>query len=674
MSQTRSTLRLSLIYLLLCGCGSSDPAPVNTDVGADADTTDGGGDTTPDSVADDSSNDGDAAVEPDSAEDTTPDVDAETPDAEGDTADSVVEPCPEAADGDEIAPSVLHTPRWAFTPWISKDISDRADTEAFVAGFQERDIPVGVVVLDSPWETHYNTFVPNPARYGDFTELVSDLREDDIRVVLWITQMVNEFSFDAEAGGDIYEGASPGFELAQRCDFFVNNGTTYPWWKGSGAGIDFFDRDAMAWWHSLQNLVLDAGIAGWKLDFGDEYITTDTVITDAGEIPHQQYSEAYYRDFLEYGQQRRGVDEFVTMVRPYDRSYGFEGRFFARPEHSPVAWVGDNRRDWIGFVDALDHTFRSADAGYIVVGSDVGGYMDRNDENLTEAVAANENTFYSWVAMGALTPFFQLHGRANLTPWTYGEDPEETVRIYRYWSWFHTDLIPFFYSLSEEAIAGRATMIDPIGVTEGEWADDWRFMVGNAFLMAPILNDEWTRDVTLPEGDDWYDWWATDATTIAGGTVIEGWTSTDRLRVPLYVRAGSLVPMAISRDVTGLGSAASEGRQTMVWYPSAVENAPLTTHDEDGATTAWTAESRSRGQFTISANRLAAPTSFVIHTASSPSVITLQETDATLTPAFSLTEFEAGENIWFYDSEAERLYIRVAASETAVTVLGLSLL
>jgi hypothetical protein len=132
--------------------------------------------------------------------------------------------------------------------------------------------------------------------------------------------------------------------------------------------------------------------------------------------------------------------------------------------------------------------------------------------------------------------------------------------------------------------------------------------------------------------------------------------------------------MAISRDVTGLGSAASEGRQTMVWYPSAVENAPLTTHDEDGATTAWTAESRSRGQFTISANRLAAPTSFVIHTASSPSVITLQETDATLTPAFSLTEFEAGENIWFYDSEAERLYIRVAASETAVTVLGLSLL
>jgi alpha-glucosidase (family GH31 glycosyl hydrolase) len=53
-------------------------------------------------------------------------------------------------------------------PWISKDISTRDDTRAFVAGFRERDIPVGVVVLDSPWETNYNTFVPNPTRYPDF--------------------------------------------------------------------------------------------------------------------------------------------------------------------------------------------------------------------------------------------------------------------------------------------------------------------------------------------------------------------------------------------------------------------------------------------------------------------------------------------------------------------------
>src|SRR5690349_17156303 len=68
-----------------------------------------------------------------------------------------------------------HTPRWAFEPWISKDISSTDDTYDFVGGFQQRNIPVGAVVLDSPWETNYNTFVPNPTRYHDFADLVTKM-------------------------------------------------------------------------------------------------------------------------------------------------------------------------------------------------------------------------------------------------------------------------------------------------------------------------------------------------------------------------------------------------------------------------------------------------------------------------------------------------------------------
>ena len=101
-----------------------------------------------------------------------------------------------------------HTPRWAFEPWISKDISTAADTYDFVDGFRARDIPVGVVVLDSPWETNYNTFVPNPSRYPEFPTLVADMRSRGVRVVLWTTPMVNESSFDAEMGGDRYVGCS----------------------------------------------------------------------------------------------------------------------------------------------------------------------------------------------------------------------------------------------------------------------------------------------------------------------------------------------------------------------------------------------------------------------------------------------------------------------------------
>ena len=55
---------------------------------------------------------------------------------------SAADPCaPPATDADRAAPPPRHTPRWAFEPWISKDISDTDDTYAFVDGFAAAQHP-----------------------------------------------------------------------------------------------------------------------------------------------------------------------------------------------------------------------------------------------------------------------------------------------------------------------------------------------------------------------------------------------------------------------------------------------------------------------------------------------------------------------------------------------------
>ena len=125
--------------------------------------------------------------------------------------------CQFRTEADDLAPPPIDTPRWAFRPWISKDISDDADTRAFVQGFEERGIPVGAVVFDSPWATHYNSMVVNPERYPRFDQLIDDLHAKDIRVVMWVTQMVNRTGFDLEQGGDTYVGPSPNFEEGRSC-------------------------------------------------------------------------------------------------------------------------------------------------------------------------------------------------------------------------------------------------------------------------------------------------------------------------------------------------------------------------------------------------------------------------------------------------------------------------
>ncbi|MDF1563034.1 MAG: glycoside hydrolase family 31 protein [Deltaproteobacteria bacterium] len=495
----------------------------------------------------------------------------------------------EADGGVDAGPPPIHTPRWAFEPWISKDISDGPDTYAFVEGFQSRDIPVGTVVLDSPWETNYNTFIPNPERYPDFGQMVADLRERGVRVVLWTTQMVNEVSFDLEAGGDQYDGPAENFYEGLDEGYYVEEGATSFWWKGEGAGVDFFDPDASAWWRAQQNPLLDLGVAGWKLDFGENYLGADPLTTAAGEQSLQAYSEKYYEDFWVHGATRRGTEEFVTMVRPWDASYNFEGRFFARPEHAPICWVGDNRRDWIGLIDALDHIFRSVEAGYVVVGSDIGGYLDRDDVELTETIPFDETVFARWTAVGAMTPFMQLHGRANITPWTTPDDPARTVEIYRYWSKLHSYLVPFFYSLAQEAYAGGPHLMDPVGSTPAEWEGDWRFRVGEAFLVAPILDATGVRDVALPAGR-WLDWWALDGAPLEGGETLAAYDATATERLPLFLAEGAVVPMVVRDAALGFGSAASAGRDFVLAWPGSAATT-FRRHDEDGEVTTLSASS-----------------------------------------------------------------------------------
>ncbi|MEN9798819.1 MAG: hypothetical protein RL653_2515 [Pseudomonadota bacterium] len=472
---------------------------------------------------------------------------------------------------DESPTVKRHTPRWAFEPWISQDISTGQETRDFVAGFEARDIPVGVVVIDSPWETNYHSFIPNEARYPDFKALVSELRTRDIRTVMWMTQHQNVESFDAERGGDLYGKAAPDYAAGARAGHYVNDGGLDLWWKGRGASVDFFNPDAVRWWHRLQDRAFALGISGWKLDFGDEYVVGDTVRTRAGEVTKQAYSEAYYRDMLAYGTWALGPEEFTTMSRPYDASYGFPGRFFARREDCPIGWVGDNRRDWVGLVDALDHVFRSAQAGYVVLGSDIGGYLDLDDLDLAgPAIPFKQSVFARWTALGALMPFMQLHGRGNFAPWTVPELPDETVALYRYWATLHSELVPFFYSLSEEAYAGAAPPpIRPVGATPAEWASDWRYLLGEAFLVAPVFDDTGSRDVALPAGARWYDWWDEGGTGLDGGTTLAAVDTTDRSRVPLYVREGALVPLSVKDARTGTGSPAHAGALTLLAWPGA---------------------------------------------------------------------------------------------------------
>jgi alpha-D-xyloside xylohydrolase len=104
------------------------------------------------------------------------------------------------------------------------------------------------------------------------------------------------------------------------------------------------------------------------------------------------------------------------------------------------------------------------------------------------------------------------------------------------------------------------------------------YMLGPAFLVAPVLDQGITsRSVYLPAGADWYDWWTNKQ--FHGGHWIKAEAPIDRL--PLFVRAGSIVPLGVQVPNTMHRQMLSEIRV----FPGA--DGSFTLYDDDGVTNAY---------------------------------------------------------------------------------------
>ena len=171
-------------------------------------------------------------------------------------------------------------------------------------------------------------------------------------------------------------------------------------------------------------------------------------------------------------------------------------------------------------------------AGVPYVGVDIGGFGGDCTPEL----------YARWVQMGVFTPLCRTHsaiGTRDQEPWSFGPETESIARKYlslRY------QLMPYTYSLFEEASRTGSPVMRPLAYSYP--ADEQAYEVsdeilwGDAFLVAPICKEKTTRRaVYLPEGE-WHDFWSGERHV--GPSWIVARAPLDVL--PLYVRSGSIVP------------------------------------------------------------------------------------------------------------------------------------
>ena len=292
----------------------------------------------------------------------------------------------------------------------------------------------------------------------------------------------------------------------------------------------------------------------------------------------------------------------------------WEGQVKAHPERRPFAlhrngYAGLQRYGWLwsGDIDSTWKTLAAQVADAINVGlcgipywgTDTGGFVPTRE--LTPEL------YVRWFQFSAFCPLFRSHGRTwklrlpwgwnlgapgplegaeSLGDWPAAQDlrspyVEEICRKYlelRY------RLLPYIYSTMEQAHRSGLPPMRALWLAHPEdekalqIAD--QYMWGDQILVAPVLEPGAAqRKVYLPAGE-WWDFWSHQRAKSEGG--VEVTREVDLATIPLYVRAGAIVPIGPVRQYA---SEPSGEPVTLRVYPGA--DGQFSWYQDDGMSFAY---------------------------------------------------------------------------------------
>jgi len=450
-----------------------------------------------------------------------------------------------------------------------------------------------------------------------------------VRVTFWITANVN---LD-----------SPNYQYGLDHGYYLSDGRTVDWWKGEGSFIDFTNPDALQWWHSLMDIMLDMEIDGWKCDGTGPYLYLWIYAEGySGIIWPWEYMDMYYREFFNYSRERLG-DDRVTLSRPFD-SYGLPaGLVFAPRDVLASGWVGDQDPTFPGMRAAMFNIFESGERAYVNVGSDIAGY--REDE------IRDKELFVRWAQLGALCPIMENGGGGEHRPWMYDQ---EVLDIYRDFTLLHYSLKPYLYSQGADAYTAEVGLLRQIETA----TDKYRYMLGDNLFVTPFAYEGLDRDVEFPEGT-WIDWFTgTEYTAPHYENIVFPLD-----RYPLYIRKGGVIPLDMGADSI---VKCKEGTQAPITaridplesdsfnlYEEGGSGAVISYNTEDGLTLEISATSRDFAVW--------------VHGNTKPASVSVQP-HGDLAEKSSLEDLKAADTGWFYDSAASDLWIKPGSADRGLRI------
>ncbi|MBQ6689109.1 MAG: DUF5110 domain-containing protein [Bacteroidales bacterium] len=444
-------------------------------------------------------------------------------------------------------------PKWAMGYWQSRE-RYKTSTEMIEAleGFRKRKIPIDNIVMDwSHWrEDDWGGHEFDPARFPDPKAMVDSIHDMNGRMMISVWP---KFYVDTE---HYKEFDVKGWMYTRAYEDGIKD------WIGKGylyGFYDAYDPDARKlFWNQMYEHYYPLGIDAWWMDASEPNIRdcTDMDYRKALCGPtalgsSTEYFNAYAlmnADAIYNGQREADPDRRVFLLT---RS-GFAGL----QRYSTATWSGDIATRWEDMKAQISAGLNFAISGIPYWTMDIGGFCVENRYVAGQEIfnrTGHENADHKewrelntrWFQFGAFCPLYRAHGQYPFRePWEIAPEGHPAYESIVYYTKLRYRLMPYIYSLAGKTWFEDYTIMRPLVMdflSDRKVADIGdTYMFGPAFLVAPVYEyGARTREIYFPECDGWFDYYTNEYTPAGVTSVVDAPYG----RMPLYVRAGSIVPV-----------------------------------------------------------------------------------------------------------------------------------
>jgi alpha-glucosidase len=449
--------------------------------------------------------------------------------------------------------------RYSYYP--DKEVMTLAQT------FREKNIPADVIVLDIHYMDKYKIFTWDNKNFSDPKGLLKFLQDRGFKVVVM-----------CDPGIKVEDGYAP-YEAGKQDKVFLQypDGENYTGqvWPGWCHFPDFTNPATRTWWKNQLKFYTDLGLEGFWNDM-NEIATWGHALPENIEFDFDgnKGTTRQGRNLFGFQMARstyEGTRELLNGKRPFNLTRsGFSG-----VQRYAAVWTGDN----VSYDDHMLLGVRLVNSmgltGIAFAGYDAGGFVGE----------AGTKLFARWISIAALSPFFRGHTMINTRdaePWSFGEEVEQIARNFirlRY------QLMPYIYSLFNEAAGSgmpvqRSLAIEhPFDELVYHHAYQNQYMFGPHILVAPLESTREVVKVYFPAGD-WYSVYTGELFTGNIARYIEAPIH----RLPIFVRAGAVIPMRRA----GINTAAPTDELVIhLYYASNAAPTTFAFYEDDGETFAF---------------------------------------------------------------------------------------